>query len=86
MRDRIAPIFLANVFDDIGATVVREVNVDIGRVDAFGIEKALEQQAVADGIDVRDFEQISDDGTGGGTPGHASDPFAAAELNKVSDD
>ena len=57
----IAAVFLADVFDDVRAAVVGKVDVDIGRVDAFGIQKAFEEQAVTDRIDVRNFQQIGDD-------------------------
>jgi len=59
--DRLAAIFLANVFDDVGAAVVREINVDIGRIDALRIQKTLEKETVTNWVDVGDFQQVSDD-------------------------
>ena len=86
LRDGIAAVFLAHVFDHVGAAVVGKVDVDIGRIDAFGIEEAFEEQAVADRIDVRNLEQISDDGTGGGTARHAGNALAAAIADEIADD
>ena len=86
LRDGIAAVLLADVFDDIGAAVIGEVDVDVGRIDALGIEKALEEQAVADGIDVGDLEQVGDDGTGGGTARHAGDADLASVPDEVRAD
>ena len=65
LRDGVAAVFFADIFDDVGAPVVGEINVNVRRIDAFGIQEALEQQAVADRVHVRDFEQVSDKRTGG---------------------
>ena len=50
LRHRLPPVLLPDVFDDIGAAVVGEINVNIRRVDALGIEEALEEQSVADRV------------------------------------
>ena len=63
LRDGIAPVFLADVFDDIRTAVIGEINVNIRRADTFGIQKTLEQQSVANRIHVRDLQQISDERT-----------------------
>ncbi len=86
LRDRVASVFLADIFDDLRASIIGKVDVDIGRVDAFGIEEALEEQIVADGIDVGDFEQIGDNGPCGGAPRHAIDAMFAAIAHKIADD
>ena len=57
LGDGIVAVFFAHVFDDIGAAVVGEIDVNVRRIDALGIEEALEEQAVADGVDVGDLEQ-----------------------------
>ncbi len=58
-------IFLAHILDDVCAAIVSEVDVDIRRIDAFGIQEAFEQQAVADRIHIRDLQQIGDERAGG---------------------
>ena len=45
-------IFLLHIADHLLAPVLTEINVEIGHGDPFGIEKALEQQAEADGIEI----------------------------------
>ena len=82
LRHGIVAVFLADVFDDVGAAVVGEIDVDIRRVDAFGIEESLEEQPVADRIDVRNLQQIGDDGTGGRTARHAGDAVARGRSGR----
>jgi len=65
LGDGIASIFFADIFNDVGAAIVGEVDIDIGRIDAFRIEKTFEEQAVADGIDVGNLKQVGDDGACG---------------------
>ena len=48
LRDGIAPVFFADIFDHVRAAVVGEINVNIRRTDALGIQETLEQQRVAD--------------------------------------
>ena len=43
---------------DVGASVVRKINVNIRRIHALGIQKSLEQQPVTNRIHVRDFQQV----------------------------
>ena len=86
LRDGIVAVFLADVFDDVGAPVVGKINVNIGRVDALGIEEPLEQQAVADRVHVGDLQQIGDDRTGGGTARHAGDAVFVAVTDEIADD
>ena len=37
LRDGIVPVFFADIFDDVRTAVVGKINVDIRRIDAFGI-------------------------------------------------
>src|ERR1019366_340459 len=56
----LASILLPDVFDNIRAAVVGEVNVNVRRGDAFRIKEALEEQSVADRANVEYSEQIGD--------------------------
>ena len=47
-------VLLLDVLDDLFAAVLAEVDVDIGRLGAVGIEEALEEQVVLERIDVAD--------------------------------
>ena len=79
-------VFFADVFDDVRAAVVGEINVNIRRIDALGIQEALEQQAVTDRVHVRDFQQVGDNRTGGGAARHAGNAVFAAVADEIADD
>ena len=83
LRDGIAAVFFADIFDDVRAPVVGEINVNVRRIDAFGIQEALEQQAVADRVHVGDFEQVGDERAGGGTARHAGNAVFAAVTDEI---
>ena len=80
------PYFCADVFDDVRPAVVGEINVNIRRVDAFGVEEALEQQPVADRVHVGNPQQVSHDGPGGGPARHAGDALLVPVADEVADD
>src|SRR4029077_750859 len=82
----IAAVFLAHVFDDLGAAIVGKVDVDVGRVDTLGIEESLEEKIVADGIDVGDLKQVDDKRSGGAAARDARHALAAPIADEVGDD
>ena len=86
MRDGITAIFFADILDDIGAPVVGKINVNIRRVDALGVEEPLEKQAVTDGVHVGNFQQVGDDGTGGGTARHTGNAVFVTVTDEIADD
>ena len=49
----------------------REVDVDVGHADAVGVEEALEQQVVGEGIEVGDAQQVGHQRAGGRAPPRA---------------
>ena len=65
MRDVVDPVALLHVLDDPVAAFVVEVHVDIGHGDAFGIQETLEQQAVAERVQIGDSQAVGRHGTGG---------------------
>src|SRR5262245_41781160 len=77
---------MAHVLDHVRTPVVGEVDVDVRRIDAFRVQKTLEKQIVADWIDIGNFEQVSDNRTGGRTTRHARNAHAATVPNKVAND
>ena len=58
------PVLVGDVIDDLVTLTIVEVEVDVGRVDAFRVEEPLEQQSVFQRIDGDDARQIGDEGTG----------------------
>ena len=64
LRDRVGAVFLAHIFDDAPAVVLAEVDVEVGHRNALGIQEALEQQGVAQWVEVGDAEREGDQRTG----------------------
>jgi hypothetical protein len=61
---RLAAIAPGDVVDDPVPPLHAEVDVEVGHGDAFGVEEALEQQVVLDGVQVGDFEGVGHQGPG----------------------
>ena len=58
LRHIFAAVFLGHVIDDFAAPVHAEIHVDIGQRNALGIQEALEEQLVLQGIDIGDPQRI----------------------------
>ncbi len=84
LRDLVGAVLAADILDDFDATVHAEVDVDIGHGDAFGVEEALEEEVVLEGIDVGDAHHVGDERTGGGTAtGADGNSLLAGVLDEV---
>ncbi len=59
---------LVDVLDHLVPARGTEVHVDVGHLAAVGVEEALEQQVVADGLAARDIQRVADDGVARPTP------------------
>ncbi len=46
LRHLLPPVFLGDVLNHFAAPAGAEIDIDIGHADAFGIQEALEEQAV----------------------------------------
>jgi hypothetical protein len=76
-------VFLAHVLDDPPAVVLAEVDVEVGHRHPLRVEEALEQQRVAQRIEVGDAERVGDQRTGARTPpGPTGTPLFLAQLMK----
>src|ERR671921_964876 len=62
----VAAVLVRDVAHHLRAPRDREVYVHIGHVDAVGVQEALEEQRVLQGIQVRYLQRVSDDGAGRG--------------------
>jgi hypothetical protein len=60
----VGAIFLGGIADHVRPVALVEVHVDVGKLQAAGVEKALEDQGVLDGIEVGDPEAIGHDRPG----------------------
>ena len=87
LRHLVAAVALLHIFDDFAAAVLAEVDVEVRHRHAFWIQKALEQQAEADRIEIGDGERIRDQGAGAGAAAGADrNAFHLGVLDEVGDD
>ena len=64
LGDILAPVLAGDVIDDFATPVHAEVDVDIRHGHALGIQEALEQQLVLQGIKVGDAHRVGDQRAG----------------------
>ncbi len=87
LRDAVAPVLLGDVVDDAVAAGDGEVDVHVRHRLAARVEEALEEQAVADRVDVGDLEAVGGEGAGGrAAAGADRDAVALGEGDEVPDD
>ena len=87
LGDRLLAVLLGDVADHALATAHREVHVDIRHRHALGVEEPLEQQVVAQRIDVGDLQAVGDDRAGRRTTARADgDAGVLGVLDEVPDD
>ncbi len=80
-------VLVRYVLEQLVAPLVRHVRVDVRHADPFGVQKALEEQIVLDGVELRDAERPRDDGSGGGaSPGSHGDTSVLRRLDDAGDD
>ena len=65
LSDGIPAVLVPDVADYLSAAVVGKVDVNVGRADTFWIEESLEEQPIAQRVDVPDLQQVGDHGAGG---------------------
>ena len=67
----VAAVALGRVLDHLAAVALVEVHVDVGHLLAARVEEPLEEQVVADGVEVDDLEAVGHAAPGGRTPARA---------------
>ncbi len=75
---------LVDVLDDLVAAGRLEVDVDVGHLASGGVEEALEEQVVGDGVGVGDAQHVADDAVAGRAAPRVVDAAAAGELDDVA--
>ena len=87
LRDAVAPVLLGDVVDDAVAPGDREVDVHVRHVLARRVQEALEEQAVADRVDVGDLEAVRGErARRRAAAGADADPVLLREVDEVPDD
>ena len=83
----VVPVPLRRVAHDVGPVALVEVHVDVGHLLAAGVQEALEEQVVPDGVEVHDAQAVGDAAPGGGpTAGADPDARLAGEADQVPHD
>ena len=83
MRDAVLAVLIRDIADDVFPPFDAEVGVNIWHGLAFGVEEALEQQAVMNRIDVGDAEGVCHQGASGRTAPRADRNVAIAGVFDV---
>ncbi len=87
LRDRLAPVLVGDVAHHALAPAHREVDVDVRHRHALGVQEALEQQVVAQRVDIGDRQAVGHDRAGRrAAPGSHGDAVLLRELDEVPDD
>ena len=88
LRDVLAPVLLRHVLDDLAAARLAEVDVDVGHRDPLGVQEPLEEEVVAERVDLRDAQRPRHDRPGRAArgPGPTAMPCLARVADEVRDD
>ena len=87
LGDAVAAVLLGDVVDDAIAARDREVDVHVRQVLASRVEEALEEEAVAHRVDVRDLQAVRGDRPGGRAAARAdAHAVLLREVDEVPDD
>ena len=79
-------VLLPDVLDDLVAPLLAEVDVDVGRLGAIGVEEPLEQEVVLDRADVAQVQDVADQGAAGRPARRGRDAALASVADEVPDD
>ena len=85
--DGFLAVFFPHIVDDLGAARLAEVDIDVGRGDALGVEETLEEEAELERADVGDAHRVGGERTGGGAPAGADgDVIVSCPLDEIRGD
>ena len=86
LRHPVGAVALGGVADHLAAVALVEVHVDVGHLLAPGVQEPLEEQVVADGVEVHDPEAVGDAAPRGRAPPRAHpDPALPGMADQVPD-
>ena len=81
----VAAVTGIDILNDLLAPLMLEIDVDVGRLLAFGRDEALEQEIDLGGVHIGDSEAVADRGIGGRASALAEDAVAARIVDDVVD-
>ena len=79
-------VLLPDVLDHLVAALLAQVDVDVGRLGAIGVEEPLEEQVVLERADVAELEQVADERAAGRSAGRGGNAPLARVADEVPDD
>ena len=85
-RDTLRAVATEDVAEHLLAVVRAEIDVEVGKVRALGVEESLEEEVVPERIHVRDLERVRDEAVPGGAAPHRAHPAAPRESDDVPAD
>ena len=68
LRHPVAAVLLRGIAHDVGPVTLVEVHVDVGHLLAARVQETLEEEVVADGVEVDDAQAVGDAAAGGRPP------------------
>ena len=87
LRHTVGAVFMPHVFDHAVAAVLAEIDIEVGHRHALGIEKALEQQVVAQRIEIGDAQRVSNQRTSArAAPGPDRHAVRLRPVDEIGDD
>ena len=87
LSDVVAAVLPPDVLDDFAAASFAQIHVDVGHRDAVGVQEALEEEVVPQGVNVRDAERPGDQRSGRGAAARADgNPLVLRVLDEVPHD
>ena len=86
LRDVGVAVLVPDVVDDLVPALLAEVDVDVGRLGAVGVEEPFEQQVVLERADAAQLEQVAHQGAAGRAAGQRGDAPLAGVADEVPDD
>ena len=87
LRDVVGAVLVDDVLDDLLPALVAEVDVEVRHADALRVQKALEQQVIAQRVDARDADAVGGEAADAGASARADRNAHALRLpDEVVDD
>ena len=86
LGDVLFAVFFLGVIDDLLSSVAAEIDIDIGRLCATGIEKSLEQQVVFQRANITERQQVGDNRAASRPTSLTGNALRLGEDHEVPDD
>ena len=74
------------MIDQVFPPLPAQIDVDVGKITAMGVEEPFEAQLMADRINLGDAESIGDDGSSSGPAPRTGDAEASGFIDDLPDD